>query len=81
MSEWNRNRKSDCPCNGCKERDAACHGKCERYLGWSGKLRERREAEFKERQSKETVSHSAIRKMWIKSRWRNQQPIRRSGNG
>lgn len=23
-----------CPCKGCKERNAECHGKCEKYQQW-----------------------------------------------
>lgn len=26
--------KEICPCKGCSNRDAECHGKCERYVAW-----------------------------------------------
>ena len=28
-------RKSDSPCNGCKDRCQICHAQCERYFKWS----------------------------------------------
>ena len=72
-----------CPCHGCNDRHMGCHGEngnCPHgYIAWAEGRREKREAEYRERQSQETISHSAVRKMWIKSRWRNQQPVRRSG--
>ena len=81
ISEWNRNRKSNCPCEGCTEpkRHIGCHATCPEYVPWAEERRRRSEEEFKRRQSGGTISHSAIRKMWIRSRWQNQQPVRRSG--
>lgn len=27
----------NCPCMGCEDRAAGCHGTCERYKAWNGK--------------------------------------------
>lgn len=45
----------DCPCYGCQERTAGCHGTCERYKAWDGK----RQAERQERIKKTSILHEA----------------------
>ena len=44
----------DCPCNGCTERRAGCHARCERYKAWV----EEHEAEKEELRQKKREYHA-----------------------
>lgn len=48
----------NCPCMGCEDRAAGCHGTCERYKAWNGK----RQAEKLERFRKTSILHEADRR-------------------
>ncbi len=44
----NKDKKiSDCPCKGCEVRTEDCHGRCALYIGWTGKLKQKKEEERK----------------------------------
>ena len=79
MGEWNRNRDSTNPCNGCEERKVGCHGACGRYKEWRRKLDEKNERRVEFLKRGGTMSEAAEREIWRKQRWSRQQPIRRSG--
>lgn len=68
----------DCPCAECPDREIGCHGKCEKYKAWREKLNEIRAEDYKRREGYKTVSDTAVRQMWRKLRWQNNQTRRRS---
>ena len=75
ISEWQRSKWNNCPCWQCKERTEACHGKCERYGEWFARIQKAKEAERKD--NVETISDSALRKIWRRQRWQSKQPVSR----
>jgi len=75
--DYLRGNNSGCPCKECGKREIGCHGQCGEYREWRAQHDERREARFKERKQKDTVSEAAVRWMWRNARWNRQQPVRR----
>ena len=80
MFEWRGNNNNKCPCYQCEDRRTGCHGECERYAVWRKGMDEKKEAELNAKSANGIISETAVRKMWRKQRYMNQQPIRRSGN-
>ena len=80
---WTSTVSNGNPCHGCKDRHIGCHGangQCPNgYQEWAAKRRAEREEEYRRRESQETISYAAKKKMWIRARYCNQQPVRRSG--
>lgn len=74
-SGWNRDRDTGCPCKGCECRSVGCHGGCERYGAWRKELDEKNHAEREYRRSRNTISETAIRKMWREQR-RNRKRLK-----
>lgn len=66
MSTFNGNRDSGCPCRGCSARTIGCHGKCEAYISWLPKVKERIKAEQDERAINDTMNDRMRREVW---RW------------
>lgn len=48
----------DCPCHGCEDRHAVCHGECEKFKVWD----EKRKAEKLERYKRTSLLHEADRR-------------------
>ena len=36
--------KNNCPCVGCKDRQAGCHSQCTKYIDWKSEYVQRRNA-------------------------------------
>lgn len=62
-------KPNGCPCYGCHERDAGCHGKCNRYKDWRKELDERNEKERMEKAADDVMSEHAKRKLWKQQRY------------
>lgn len=70
MTPFNNNTvPSGCPCQGCDDRDAVCHGKCERYKEWRSHVDARNEARRTVKASMDTMSDDAKRHIWKKQRF------------
>lgn len=80
MFSWKGSHNNGCPCYECVERRIGCHGECAQYGEWRKAMDEKREAELSSRVANGTISETAMRQIWRKQRYINQQPFRRSGN-
>lgn len=80
-TDYLRGNNSGCPCQGCGDRDVGCHSECEKYKVWRKKMDEKQIAEYQKKQARNTMSSTAVRKMWRDLRYQRQQKIRRAHHG
>ena len=74
---WRTSNRHGCPCGGCPnrlsgERDASCHGSCERYKEWRKKLDAINETARKTNNKADIISEDLKRFLWRKQRYMNQ---------
>ncbi len=74
MNRFNHAPSKDNPClPDCQDRSSDCHGKCEKYLAFEAKNKERRELIQKENAKYGTVSDAKLRQIWYKQRYKNRR--------
>ena len=66
----------NCPCKGCPDRYSGCHAKCtDRYIPWKIAIESINEKERENRRSRDTMSETVKRRIWKKSRYKNQYRV------
>lgn len=71
MNSFNRDGMANGPCNGCTERYPACQDHCDKpeYKAWKEKIEVARAERKRYRDSHDTLSDDAKRKIWRRSRY------------
>ena len=74
MMNFNNRNASGCPCKGCTDRYPACSDHCQKpeYLEYRKRMKERKEAEDKEKKSY-PMSDAKKKALWRSQRYSRRQ--------